>query len=303
MDLDEFWNQGEGVGHAEHVGVDAGRNYAILRGNVLAVVDAGAMGSGGLLAHREFVDFLVPPGHPEVRVTNFDVILKTKVVLELLMKDLDVPVLVDGSYESDVSKPRWGRLNISVDALSQYDPASHLVLSQEVGEEVCGGADRNCFTELEFAEKLYLLREVSRIGKAVYVSKSTDANELSRRYLGEGLHMTDLDLLYSLNPPPGYTDPLGRRLVCFPGTGQPIGEVDVFYLRLAPRGPILRVEVFPGSWEPQELFQALRGRQMDGYPFWLARIDREVRVTRRDLQNVLTLLGLEYVPSGREVLL
>ena len=303
VELDEFWNASEDVAGGEHVGVDAGRNYEILRGNTLAVVNAGAMGKDGLLAHREFVDFIVPPGYPDVRVTNYDVILKTKVILDLLGRGIEAPILVDGSFESDVSKPRWGRLHVRPDDLASYDLLSVPILSQSDICDLCGDDGRFCYTELEFAEKLLLLRKVSESGSCIYISKSTDASHLARKVLKTGTQITDLDLLYVLDPPPGYTDLLGPYVVSHHGLGEAVGEIEVYYVRLSEGGPILRIEMSPGSWDISELFPILKGRQMDGYPYWLARIDKEVRVTRADLKNVLTLLGLDYLPSGREVLL
>jgi len=303
VELDKFWNVSDEARPEEHIGVDAGRNHWPIRGNILAVVNAGAMGRGELLAQRIFVDFIIPPGHPEVRITNFDVILKTKVVLDLLNRGVEDLILVDGSFESDVSKPRWGKLSFSLDGLDLDDLLSVPIYSQSGDFDLCGVGNKECYTEFEFAEKLFLLREVARRKGCVYISKTTVDNRLVRELLGGDMYMSDISMLYILNPPPGYSDPRGPHRVDFPGVQGGIGDIMVSYVRLRPRGPILRVEYPPGSWRMEELFPILRGRHMDGYPYWLARVDKDVRVTKADLDRVMKLLGVEHLPSGREMLL
>lgn len=84
--------------------------------------------------------------------------------------------------------------------------------------------------------------------------------------------------------------------------------IDYFYCKLRDGRDILLVELyenpeFTADYSPEDIMDMLSYYSVGNYPFLLTRADKEVRITKKDMDLIEDILGLKYELTGREALI
>jgi len=129
------------------------------------------------------------------------------------------------------------------------------------------------------------------LSKIIFVAKNSGSQELARSVLGENFSKPDIHLLEEYTSEVGFAKHSSSTL-------QFLGlefRVNVAYVRIEAKKPILRIEYFNESNDMDFLKRVLdimHSMSHDGYPIILSLIDRLVRVSDEDLMKVLNLLNI-----------
>lgn len=210
------------------------------------------------------------------------------------------------------------------------------------GRQSTSDTDRDpeaAFAFMVFIEKLLSLRLLldKAVGEGrglVYVSKRSRSKEYLRKRLTTGsersferrvLGPTDMAVFSNYTRAPGFSKPLiveeVETIKTLPSEGvlrklvrdyfENIG-IMLTYIRLVPDGPVLKLEIpfTRGSGVPasspheivKELMDMLASESHNGYPYPLIQVDKLVKVTRQDLNQIAFSLGILPSLTGREVL-
>ncbi len=84
--------------------------------------------------------------------------------------------------------------------------------------------------------------------------------------------------------------------------------IDYFYCKLKDGRDIILVELyenpeFTTDYSPEDIMDMLSYYSVGNYPFLLTRADKEVRITKKDMDLIEDILGLRYELTGREALI
>jgi NurA-like 5'-3' nuclease len=202
-----------------------------------------------------------------------------------------------------------------------------------------GSDSEAAYAFIVFIEKLLSLRLLlekfmSGGRRLAYVSKRSRSKEYLRRLRGTGdggffegrvSGPTDMAVFSNYTRTAGFSEPLivekVETIKALPSEGvlrrlvrdyfENIGII-LTYVRLAQDGPVLKLEIpFDKSSGVsaarareivKEVMDMLAGESHNGYPYPLIQVDKLVKVTRQDLNQIAFSLGILPSLTGREVL-
>ncbi len=303
-------------------GVDGGRGVKVFREYSLYVVDGvGVVYSGyerGELIETFDVDLLVPQGLVDIRTRLLMQIVEAKTALKALNEGCNL-VLCDGSLVSSIVfrsiVPYQSVENIDliiseVSALNSEKLVSKPILSKNYASLVLknyGEKAKTAMAKIEASEMLTTYRRLLEEygSRVVWVSKTSTGTELLKTFI------PDITILQYLTRGTGYTRPIQISISRPRKWSFPVHddffhgyELTLFYTRFEERGLVYRVEV-PGrvdedwvEWFMDSVCQYC----VEGYPYMLREADRIARVSRRDMETVMRVLGIVEARTGREAL-
>ncbi|WP_457681441.1 DNA double-strand break repair nuclease NurA [Thermovibrio sp.] len=317
----ELWNEGLPKGEAPEklTAVDGSRNKKEYAGYVVYAVGACSLRyrrkrEGAEPEREEFlveIDILKPQEYSESRLRTLMGITEVKAALRSL-PEVDI-LLLDGSIVGDILRPTVFRSEIreedkewAFELFKELKSSFNLngINSREFYGEVekrAQGRDYPVvagFVEyLEYLYSLYLLLKEGD-GKLISVSKKSS----SLHYQLDPL-LPDIAVLYLANPPKGYSRPykisLKEKKFKFPGEFEellPEKEFWSFYFKV--KDGIYKCET---NLNPEEALKVLIFYEVNGYPFPLKEVHDRVKITNKDMEEVIRLIK-HSGKTGREAL-
>ncbi|MGC9148323.1 MAG: DNA double-strand break repair nuclease NurA [Sulfolobales archaeon] len=141
------------------------------------------------------------------------------------------------------------------------------------------------------------LRDIARVlsskdlSKIIFVAKNSGSQELVRSIIGELYNKPDIHLLEE------YTSEIGfAKHSIFPMEFLGIEfKINIAYIRLEAKKPILRIEYFKESNDMdylRKILDILYSISHNGYPIILSLIDKLVRVSDDDIMKIINLLDI-----------
>ncbi len=305
--------------------VDGSMNLKEYKNFIVYAVDAETLG----LIDRKIrvinrladIDILIPYWLPRERVRLYMSILETRAALEALNEKEAEYVFMDGSLTSEIIRPIGYRpKNFGVERLikhyrpmlenaavrSEPEIASKQIIERKAEMNEHPGLLNELSLFLEYVEHLASVRELlfKYKNRVVGVAKRSQSNFLFN------LPYPDIAILEEKMKEAGYVVaaepqtlesskrylPAYKELLNFPFT--------VVYVRLEKEGPVLKVEVAGEADEDtiKEVVAVMRSVSVQGYPYLLAQVHRDVEITNSDMETLVRLLGLYWAKTGREAL-
>jgi len=312
-----IWREGLPEGSSPEVveAVDGSRNKKTYAGYVIYAVGACSLKfEGGSLKEESFtveIDLLKPEEYSEARLRTLMGIVEAKRALEGVR---ECPaVMIDGSIVGDVLRPtvfnyeidekarEWAlELFKEVESGFSTDRVNSKELYREVEKRFPGREFPVVAGFLEYLEYLYSLYRLIEEGegKIISVSKRSNSN-----YYGLDAVLPDITALYLAGPPDGYSEPyrvkVAEKKFGLPGKFEELllkKEFWSFYFKCG--GGIYKCET---NMEPIEALKIITYYQVRGYPFPLKEVHRRVKITKRDMEEVIRILRHRGV-TGREAL-
>ncbi len=297
--------------------VDGSRNRKDYAGYVIYAVGAcSLLFKGGVLSdesYTAYLDLLKPEEYSDSRLRNLMGIVETKEVL----KDIDEvnALLIDGSIIGNAVRPIVFEQKIE-ERMKNWSLKAFAGIKEELLKEIVGSSLLYREVEkyfpgdsyplvagyLEYLEYLYTIYTLLERGRGKIIAVSKHSN--SRNYELDRV-LPDIAVLNEANLPPGYTEPkeipLGEKKFSFPGEFEellPEKKFKVFYFKLSSSKGVYKCET---DMEVEEALKILRFYEIMGYPYPLMEAHRRVKITKKDIEEIIGLLAFKGT-TGREAL-
>ncbi len=299
--------------------VDGSRNRKEFAGYILYAIGAGSVifrdgKETGKESYLVDVDILKPEEYSDARLQILMGILEAK---EALRSAEDVSYLfIDGSIIGSVIRPAVFSREIEKEIKEKveelFGELSQNFSLTEINskrfyrriEKFATGRDfpvaSGYLEYLEYLHSIYLLLQKFS-EKIVAISKSSD----SRNYALDTV-LPDIAVLNYVNLPVGYSKPVDLEIhrekkFKFPQLFEEKLRKFTFksYFVKLPRGKsVYKVE---SQIEPEDLFPILKHFAVKGYPYPLKAIHEKVKISKRDMDDIISTLKIRGI-TGREAL-
>lgn len=297
--------------------VDGSRNRKDYAGYVIYAVGACSLLFKEGVFFKEnysaYIDLLKPEEYSDSRLRNLMGIVEIKEALREI-EETDA-LLIDGSIIGNAIRPVVFENRVNEKAkewtLRLFKEVKEELLKEVIGsslfyrevEKHFPGDDYPLVAGyLEYLEYLFTIYKLLERGKGKIIAVSKHSN--SRKY-GLDAILPDITVLNEANLPPGYTKykevPLGEKKFSFPGELEELlagKKFKVFYFKLSKSKGVYKCET---DMEVEKALGILRFYEVMGYPYPLMEAHKRVKITNREMEQVIELLSFKGT-TGREAL-